>query len=134
MKSNRNILVVDDSKTVVEGVVTVLQDEGYSVDFAYDGRSGLYLASRKKYFLIQSDWTMPDGNPEFMHRLAEICPDVPVIVLSTTPLEEVLSSVSELPNFAGYITKYAEWDGYLEEFRRIIGKRGIGRDPENPEL
>ena len=42
----KRILVVDDEKLIVKGIRFSLEQDGYSVDCAYDGEEALELAKR----------------------------------------------------------------------------------------
>ena len=53
------ILVVDDEKLLVKGIKFNLENEGYTVDAAYDGREAVELARRDSYDLIILDLMMP---------------------------------------------------------------------------
>jgi len=54
-----NVLVVDDYKTMVRIVRTLLQQLGFTnIDDAPDGSSAMEMARNKSYGLILSDWNM----------------------------------------------------------------------------
>lgn len=80
-----HILIVDDEQPITEVLSTVLQNEGFDVDTAVNGRDGLDHAERKHYDLVLLDIMMPvlDGI-EMLRRLRqdERNADVPVILMS----------------------------------------------------
>lgn len=53
------ILVVDDEKLLVKGIKFNLENEGYTVDCAYDGEEAVNLAKSTDYDLILLDLMMP---------------------------------------------------------------------------
>ncbi len=53
------ILVVDDEKLLVKGIRFNLENEGYTVDTAYDGETAVEMARRDEYALIILDRMMP---------------------------------------------------------------------------
>jgi signal transduction histidine kinase/CheY-like chemotaxis protein len=53
------ILVVDDEKNVLLTVVTILQQEGYDVDAAFDGAAALEAIRARHYDLVLTDLKMP---------------------------------------------------------------------------
>ena len=53
------ILVVDDEKLLVKGIKFNLENEGYTVDAAYDGEDAVSLARTGDYDLIILDLMMP---------------------------------------------------------------------------
>ena len=76
------ILVVDDEKLLVKGMRFNLENEGYEVETAYDGRTAVELARNGSFDLIILDVMMPemDGLETCMH-IREFS-DVPVIMLT----------------------------------------------------
>jgi OmpR-family two-component system manganese-sensing response regulator len=53
------ILLVDDEAELTEPLSHVLSREGYAVDVADNGRSGLNLAIQQEYDLLILDWMLP---------------------------------------------------------------------------
>ena len=78
--SMAKILVIDDERSIRNTLKEVLEFEGYTVDLAEDGVSGLEKASSGSYDLIYSDVKMPgiDGL-EFLEKRTSSCP---VIMIS----------------------------------------------------
>jgi len=58
----KTILVVDDEEAVVEFVSSLLEDGGYRVLRAYDGRSALDMSRRERPDLVITDVMMPIMN------------------------------------------------------------------------
>jgi phosphoserine phosphatase RsbU/P len=85
-KMSRRLLLVEDSSTMRRMISALLQDEGYEVATAVDGRDGLVKAREEAPELILSDYEMPvlDG-PGFCQALKadpELRP-IPVVMLTT---------------------------------------------------
>ena len=76
------ILVVDDEQLLVKGIRFNLENEGYEVDCAYDGKTAVEMTRENGYDLIILDVMMPemDGLTTCMH-IREFS-DVPVIMLT----------------------------------------------------
>ena len=76
------ILVVDDEKLLVKGIKFNLENEGYTVDTAYDGLAAVELALGESYDLIILDLMMPklDGL-QACARIRERS-TVPIIILT----------------------------------------------------
>jgi CheY-like chemotaxis protein len=68
--AGRAALVVDDEPEIVDLVVTILRGDGWKVDVAEGGRSGLERVRGTRYELIVSDFRMPDGDGESFYRAA----------------------------------------------------------------
>jgi len=60
MAGSKSILFIEDDKPIAEMYARVLEREGYSVDFAYNGSEGLEKAKAKHYDLILLDIMMPE--------------------------------------------------------------------------
>jgi len=59
---SKSILVVDDDELMRTFIATVLHEDGYSVDTAQDGKSGLNKVRNKDFDLVITDLKMPDMN------------------------------------------------------------------------
>lgn len=78
----KTIMVVDDEKRLVSVVEAYLEQEGYRVVKAYNGREALHVAREEKPDLIILDVMMPEMDGlEFMrhHRKEQ---DTPIILLT----------------------------------------------------
>lgn len=53
------ILLVDDEVELIDPLSRALTREGYQVDVAYDGVTGMHLASTGGYDLLILDWMLP---------------------------------------------------------------------------
>jgi len=77
-----NILVVDDEKLLVKGIKFNLENEGYTVDAAYDGLEAVELARGGIYDLIILDVMMPElDGLEACMRIREFS-TIPIIMLT----------------------------------------------------
>ena len=56
---NMKLLVIDDEPGITSFLKEGLEEAGYSVDVASDGKSGLDLALSNNYNLIILDWMIP---------------------------------------------------------------------------
>jgi len=76
------ILVVDDEQVLVKGVKFNLENEGYAVETAYDGKTAVELARTGDFDLILLDLMLPelDGLTACM-RIREFS-NVPIIMLT----------------------------------------------------
>lgn len=83
----RRVLVVDDDASIQGFLAEALEDEGYSVRTAGNGREALSILQAWQPDLILLDLMMPEmdgwGFREHQRRLPDLA-EVPVIVLSAT--------------------------------------------------
>ncbi|MGF7162104.1 CheY-like chemotaxis protein [Rhodoligotrophos appendicifer] len=95
----RTILIVDDEFGIVDVLVASLEDEGYRLFSASNGRRGLERLDETKPDLIVSDFMMPLMDGAAMGIEIRDRPgydDVPIIMMSSVP-ESALRQ-----RFAGY--------------------------------
>ena len=98
------IMVVDDELLLVKGMKFNLENEGYTVETAYDGATAIDMAKTEEFDLIILDLMMPqvDGLTACM-RIRE-CSNVPIIML--TARSEDADKIIGLESGADdYITK-----------------------------
>ncbi|MGD2086925.1 MAG: response regulator [Candidatus Aminicenantes bacterium] len=86
MKYKANILVVDDDKSLCEGVALVLNDEGYTADMVTSGKEALEMVNKKKYALVIVDLMMPgmDGI-DLLKEVKKKRPNTTVIMITGYP-------------------------------------------------
>jgi len=77
-----HILVIDDDPQILDMLRCTFEEEGYSVDVAADGRSGLNLQIEHKPDLVLWDIRMPDLNGYQVLELIREQSNVPVVVLT----------------------------------------------------
>jgi CheY-like chemotaxis protein len=79
----RQILVVDDDRTVLRVVTAMLQAAGFEVSAVSSGKEGLEQCQCHAFDLILSDITMPQMNGfEFIAFLRERDVETPVVFMS----------------------------------------------------
>ena len=76
------ILVVDDEKLLVKGLKFNLENDGYEVDGAYDGREALVLFEKNKYDLVLLDLMLPEISGLEVCRAIREKSNVPVIMVT----------------------------------------------------
>lgn len=77
------ILIIEDEPKVVDFIKRGLEENGYSIEAAFDGQIGEMLAKRNNYDLIILDVILPLINGiEVCKKLRENKPDVPVLMLT----------------------------------------------------
>ncbi len=76
------ILVVDDEKLLVKGLKFNLENDGYEVDGAYDGRQALEFFEKNKYDLVLLDLMLPEISGLEVCRAIREKSNVPVIMVT----------------------------------------------------
>ncbi|OQX96598.1 hypothetical protein B6I21_00540 [candidate division KSB1 bacterium 4572_119] len=59
VKENKRILIADDEEAIVFGLTEMLEEEGYSISSALDGKAALDLLRQEKFALLLADLEMP---------------------------------------------------------------------------
>lgn len=116
------ILLVEDEQKIARFIELELAHEGYTVDKAEDGRSGLAQAETGGYDLVLLDIMLPELNGlEVLRRLRKSS-QVPVIVL--TARDAVMDKVTGLDMGADdYITKPFSIEELLARIRTALRKQ-----------
>jgi len=118
--TNKRILIVDDEKFFIEPVKRLLETQGYTIDVANDGISGLALARENQPDLIMLDLMLPGMNGYQVCRLLkfeEKLKDTPVIIVTAKDSERD-REVAEQSGAALYLVKplnYQTFPGQIEE-------------------
>lgn len=86
--TGRRVLVIDDEDSILRMVREALEPDGFEVDLACDGATGLQRLKQKRYDLALCDWKMPGlngrevfeqlrvSNPAMSNRMIFITGDV----------------------------------------------------------
>lgn len=115
------VLVVDDDEVVRSLTRQMLEEAGFSVIVAADGREAVdeFTTSSGLVDLVLLDMTMPrmDGETTFKH-LREIRADVPVIVSSGYSEHEAMKRFPE-PRPAGFLQKPYRLGELVEAVQRV---------------
>lgn len=80
---NLKILIVEDESRVLQFIKQGLEENGFEVDFAYDGECGRKLALSKKYDVIILDIIIPQLNGlELCKKIREIDTATKILMLT----------------------------------------------------
>jgi two-component system response regulator ArlR len=116
------ILLIEDETKISRFLELELKHEGYTVSQAFDGRTGLQMATSEDFSLIVLDVMLPGLNGmEVLRRLRQTS-DVPVIML--TARDQVIDKVMGLDVGADdYMTKPFAIEELLARIRVILKRR-----------
>ncbi len=117
------ILIVEDEEKLARFVELELTFEGYVVEKATDGRTGLAMVQSNHYDLIALDVMLPGLNGlEVLRRIRQTS-SVPVILL--TARDETMDKVAGLDGGANdYITKPFAIEELLARIRAVLRNTG----------
>ncbi len=117
------ILLVEDEKKIASFIERGLTEQHYSVDIAYDGNEGLYLAEINPYDLIILDIMLP-GKDGFAvcQELRKKEFDVPILML--TARDDVRDKIYGLDSGADdYLTKPFAFGEFLARVRVLLRRQ-----------
>jgi DNA-binding NtrC family response regulator len=122
------ILVIDDEAEIRESLETLLGLEGYHVETAADGASGLRALESKLYDLVLLDLMLPDRSGlEVLEALRKRDSETPVVVLTAYGTLE--NAVAAIKNGASdFFTKPWNNDKLLIEIGKTIGTRRLEQE------
>ena len=120
MSTKAHILVVDDEMGIREGCKRALSDEGYAVDTAEDGRTGLNKAKDRDYDLILVDLMMPGmGGMELIKKIHHMDPEIITVVITGNATIETAVEATKLGAY-DYLPK-----PFSPEALAAVVKRGL---------
>lgn len=80
----KTVLIVDDEDALLRVLALVLEDQGYRVVTARNGRAALELSRTQGADIVVTDFMMPEmGGNELIAALHETRPRLPVILMSS---------------------------------------------------
>lgn len=124
------ILIVEDERRLAQAVRRVLQEEGHTVDVAYDGEEGFAMATEGDHDVIVLDVMLPvmDGM-EVCRKLRRNRVDTPILLL--TALGGVDDRVRGLDSGADdYLPKPFAFQELLARLRALGRRRVQPREPQ----
>ena len=85
-------LVVDDEKLIVKGIKFSLEQDGYEVDVAYDGKEALKMAKEKEYDIVLLDVMLPEMDGMEVCQAIREFSEMPIIMLTAkgTDMDKIL--------------------------------------------
>jgi two-component system, NtrC family, response regulator AtoC len=119
------ILVVEDEKTALHSLSSLLADEGYNVIQADRGEQGLQLAMREEPDLILLDIRLPDlDGLSLLERLRADHSDAAVIIMTADTTSSNAIRATQLGAF-DYVSKPINDDHLLVQIRRALEYRKL---------
>ena len=78
-----HILIIDDEPGIRDSLETLLTLEGFTVEMAPEGRSGLDLLASRQFDLLLLDLALPgDSGIDLLPRIKRLRPELPVIMIT----------------------------------------------------
>ena len=117
-------LIIEDNQDIVANLFTFLEEKGYDLDCAYDGRQGLQLALEGGFDVIVLDVMLPgmDGVTLCRRLREEYGSKVPVLMLTARDTEQ--DKISGLDGGADdYMVKPFPCGSWMPDCARLCDAR-----------
>ncbi|MDD2979411.1 MAG: response regulator transcription factor [Hespellia sp.] len=82
-----NILIVEDDRTLSDGIVLAMKREGLAFDQAYTFQEGMKHFAKEDYQMVLLDVNLPDGNGYELLKAIRETSQVPVLMLTARDME-----------------------------------------------
>jgi two-component system chemotaxis response regulator CheY len=116
------ILAVDDSPSMRRMVAATLEDAGYEVTTASNGRTAVDVARNGRFDFVVTDINMPEMDGIALVRALRLMPQyrsTPVMVLTTEG--DTLKEQAKAAGATGWIPKPFNPDNLLAVVRKFLG-------------
>ncbi|MDE1161818.1 MAG: sigma-54 dependent transcriptional regulator [Acidobacteriaceae bacterium] len=118
----QRILIIDDEAGIRDSLDTLLGLEGFSVEMAADGPSGLDLLTRHAFDLLLLDLSLPgESGIDLLPRIKSLVPELPIIMITAYG---TVGNVVDAMNAgaANFIQKPWDNEKLLADIRTAIGR------------
>ena len=123
MGERARILVVDDDESIRKVLATILEEEGYAVDTAKNGREAIKKSKVKFYNLALIDIRLTDmEGTKLLTKVKDTSPKMRKIIITGYPsLQSAIETINRGAD--AYILKPFEMDKVLEIIRDQLKKQ-----------
>jgi DNA-binding NtrC family response regulator len=123
MVETTRILVVDDDENIRKVLVTILEDEGYSVESVGTARKAIEKTRRNYYNLALIDVRLPDMEGiELLTRMKDTTPKMRKIIITGYPtLQNAVEAVNKGAD--AYVLKPFDVEKVLEKIKEQLKKQ-----------
>lgn len=120
--SGQKVLIIDDEAGIRDSLETLLMLEGFRVDLAVDGRTGLDHLTRSTYDLLLLDLALPgESGIDLLPRIKSLVPDLPVIMITAYgTVGNVVDAIRA--GASNFVQKPWDNEKLLADIRLAIGK------------
>ena len=120
MTGNVRILLIDDDKNIRQTLAIILQEEGYVVDTAENGKEAVEKSFANFYNLAIVDWRLPDvEGTRLLTQLKETTPKMAKIMLTGYPsMNNAVEAVNRHAD--AFLLKPVDVDELLKKIRELL--------------
>jgi DNA-binding NtrC family response regulator len=123
MGENPRILVVDDDESIRKVLAAVLEENGYTVDTAENGKEAIEKTNTRFYNLVLCDIRLPDyEGTTLITKMRETVPKMRKIIITGFPsLQNAVEALNKGAD--AYIMKPFDMDKVLQTIKEQIKKQ-----------
>ncbi|MBI2831632.1 MAG: response regulator [Chloroflexi bacterium] len=120
MERNFSLLIVDDDVTLASNLQDILEDEGYNVAVANDGKTAIGLCAKDNFDLALIDLRLPDrAGVSLVKELTDLCGETEYIIITGyASVDTAVEAVAEKQIIA-YETKPLDMERFLNLVRQV---------------
>ncbi len=119
------ILIIEDDKEIVELLKESLKRELFVVDYAYNGKDGLFLYRTNHYDLLIVDYNLPEKTGiEIIKEIKSENKNIKTIILTVDSTQDTKESFFNL-GIDDYITKPFIFKEFLSRIKAVIRRPAI---------
>lgn len=124
-EAKKTVLVIDDEPDTLTFLGTLLEDAGYRIQTAVNGKEALEKVEQERPDLITLDITMPEkSGVRFYRDIKENdqYKDIPVIMVTGVDrqFEKFISSRRQVPPPEGYVAKPVDQQELLKKIQDLL--------------
>ena len=123
MEEPLKILVIDDDESVRTTLAAILENEGYNVDTAENGKEAIKKSNTDLFSVALIDFRLPDMNgTELLTALKETTPKMTKIMITGFPtLQNAIECVNKHAD--AYFVKPVNYETLLNTIRNLTKKQ-----------
>jgi CheY-like chemotaxis protein len=128
--AKKKVPIIDDERSVVTYLETLLQDNGYATVSAENGRIGFEKAQSEKPDLVCLDITMPEESGIRFYRNLKDDPELaaPVVVVTAVtgvggdpePFKKFISTRKQVPAPEAFFSKPIDRQEFLDTVAKVL--------------
>ena len=124
MKTNFDILFVDDNKELAQNLNDILTENGYGVSIVFDGKSAVECCRDKEFDLALVDMKLPDTyGLKLIDELSKLKSSMEFIIITGFGTMESATKAVELKKIVSYITKPIDIQHLLILIKQLTKRR-----------
>ncbi len=124
MNTKSRILIVEDNEKLCNSLKNVLEDDGFTVEIANDGKNAINLSQNNRYDIALVDFELPDiSSTEFVNNLVSISPSIEFIhITAHASKDNTIESVKQ-ESIIPYELKPLDMDRLLSVLNQVAKRR-----------